>query len=341
MCFVPSQEIGGHGPPYAGVDLRVIGSSVMKPEILLLRAVYEPTIAALERDYTVHKLWRAPDPETVLRQVASSVRVVVTNTTRGFSSEEFGRFPKLELVACFGPYVELIDLAAAKARSIVVTCTPDSTAEPVADFAMGLIVAVRRRISEADRFIRAGKWVEGVFPSGREVHGKTLGIVGFGRIGRELAKRARGFDMQVVYHGPRQKPDSGYRYFDDLEAMARHVDCLAVTCPLTPASRNLIDARILQALGPEGFLVNVARGAVVDEPALVAALADGTIAGAGLDVFRDEPHVPAELLQMDHVVLAPHMGTSTREIREGRSRKLLADLGAFFSGQPPRYAVRA
>ena len=313
----------------------------MKPEILLLRAVYEPTIAVLERDYTVHKLWRAAEPEAFVREVAPNVRVVVTNTTRGFSSDEFSRFPVLELVACFGPYVELIDLPAAKARNVVVTCTPDSTAEPVADLAMGLIVAVMRRISEADRFIRAGKWGDGVFPSGREVHGKTLGIVGFGRIGRELAKRARGFDMQIVYHGPREKPVSGFRYFDDLEAMARHVDCLAITCPLTAATRNLIDARILQALGPQGFLVNVARGAVVDEPALVAALASGTIAGAGLDVFRDEPRVPQELLQMDHVVLAPHMGTSTREIREERSRKLLADLSAFFSGRPLTHALRA
>ena len=312
----------------------------MKPEILLLRAIYEPTIAALERDFVVHKLWKASDPEAFIGQIAPSVRVVITNTTRGFSRAEFARFPRLELVACFGPYVELIDLTAAKARSIVVTCTPDSTAEPVADLAMGLIVAVMRRISEADRFMRAGKWIDGVFPSGREVHGKRLGIVGFGRIGRELAKRACGFDMRIAYHGPRQKPDVAFRYCDDLEAMARDADCLAVTCPLTAATRNLIDERILRALGPEGYLVNVARGAVVDEPALVAALADGTIAGAGLDVFRDEPRVPTELLRMDHVVLAPHMGTSTREIREERSRKLLTDLGAFFSGQPLEHVVQ-
>lgn len=312
----------------------------MKPEILLLRAIYEPTIAALERDFVVHKLWRAADAEAFIARVAPNVRVVVTNTTRGFAAHEFAKFPQLELLACFGPYVELIDLSVARARNIVVTCTPDSTAEPVADLAMGLIVAVMRRISEADRFIRAGKWVDGVFPSGREVHGKSLGIVGFGRIGRELARRARGFDMQIVYHGPREKPDAGYRYYDDLHAMARDVDCIAVTCPLTDATRNLIDARILRALGPEGYLVNVARGPVVDESALVEALSNGTIAGAGLDVFRDEPRVPPELMRMDHVVLAPHMGTSTREIREGRSRKLLADLAAFFAGRPLTHAVR-
>jgi lactate dehydrogenase-like 2-hydroxyacid dehydrogenase len=237
--------------------------------------------------------------------------------------------------------VELIDLSAARARNIAVTCTPDSTAEPVADLAMGLIVAVMRRIGEADRFIRAGSWVDGVFPSGREVHGKSLGIVGFGRIGRELARRAAGFDMTIGYHGPRRKSDVAYRYYDDLHAMAQDVDCLAVTCPLTDATRNLIDARILRALGADGYLINVARGPVVDESALVAALSDGTIAGAGLDVFRDEPRVPPELMTMDHVVLAPHMGTSTREIREGRSRKLLTDLQALFAGRPLTYAVRA
>ena len=311
----------------------------MKPEILLLKAIYEPTIVELEREYTVHKLWRAPDPQAFIREVAANVRVAVTNSTRGFGSEEFSLFPRLELVAFFGPYTDLIDLAAAKARGVLVTSTPDSTAEPVADLTMGLIVAVMRRLSEADRFIRAGKWPEGVFPSGREVHGKTLGIVGLGRIGRELAQRAAAFDMRVCYHGRHKQEGLAYPYFADLEHMARESDCLAVTCPLTPATRNLIDARILGALGPEGYLVNVARGAVVDEPALIAALAAGRIAGAGLDVFRDEPHVPAELMRMDNVVLAPHIGTSTREVREERKRKMLTDLRALFSGKPLTYAV--
>jgi lactate dehydrogenase-like 2-hydroxyacid dehydrogenase len=206
---------------------------------------------------------------------------------------------------------------------------------------MGLIVAVMHRISEADRFIRAGKWPAGVFPSGCDVHGKTLGVVGLGRIGRELARRAAAFDMRVCYHGRRMQEGVAYSYFADLEQMARESDCLAVTCPLTPATRNLIDARILDALGAEGYLVNVARSAVVDEPALIAALTAGRIAGAGLDVFRDEPHVPAALMRMKNVVLAPHMGTSTRQVREERNRKLLTDLRAFFAGQPLTHAVSA
>jgi len=178
-----------------------------------------------------------------------------------------------------------------------------------------------------------------VFDSGREVRGKTCGIVGMGRIGREIAKRAESFGMQVCYHGPRMKQDAPWRYFDDLTAMARQADVLAVTCPLTPATRNLVDARVLAALGPDGFLVNVARGAIVDEDALIDALSAGRIAGAALDVFRDEPHVPAALTRLDNVVLAPHIGTSTREIRDERTRKLLADLQAHFTGQPLLHPV--
>jgi lactate dehydrogenase-like 2-hydroxyacid dehydrogenase len=243
------------------------------------------------------------------------------------------------LLACYGPYYTLIDLAAARERSIPVTYTPDSTAEPVADLAMGMIVAVMRRLCEADRFVRSGAWPSRVFPSGVEVRGKTCGIVGMGRIGREIAARAASFGMSICYHGPRRKNDIDYPYFDDLEALARAADCLVITCALTPATRNLVDARILAALGADGFLVNVARGAIVDELALVRALANKQLAGAALDVFVDEPHVPAEMMRMDNVVLAPHMGTSTREVREGRSEKLLHDVRAHFAGKPLRHAV--
>jgi hydroxypyruvate reductase len=199
---------------------------------------------------------------------------------------------------------------------------------------MGMVVAVMRRMCEADRFVRSGQWPARLFPSATEVHGKTCGIVGMGRIGREIAKRAASFDMKIAYFGPRRKDDVAYRYVDDLEQLAREVDVLVVTCALTPATRNLVDAHILNALGPDGFLVNIARGTIVDEDALVAALADKRIAGAALDVFRDEPKVPAELMRMDNVVLAPHMGTSTREVREERSRKLLLDIRAHFAGKP-------
>jgi hydroxypyruvate reductase len=166
-----------------------------------------------------------------------------------------------------------------------------------------------------------------------------LGIVGFGRIGQQIAKRAAAFEMPVCYYGPRRKEGLAYDYFSDLEAMARNVDCLMVTCSLIDATRNLVDSRVLAALGAKGFLVNVARGPIVDEDALVAALEKGTIAGAALDVFRDEPQVPEALRRLDNVVLAPHIGTSTREIRDERMRKFLADVRAHFSGGAVRYRV--
>ena len=257
------------------------------------------------------------------------MRAVVTTTPYGFGLRDFDFFPQLELLACFGPYYTLIDRVAAKARGVKLTHTPGSTAEPVADLAMGMIVAVMRRLCESDRFVRAGKWAAGVFPAGTEVRGKTCGIVGMGRIGREIAKRASAFGMKICYYGPRRKDDIAYPYFDDLEHMAREADCLVVTCALTETTRNLVDERILKALGPAGFLVNVARGAIVDEDALIAALTSGGIAGAALDVFRDEPWVPAELTQLENVVLAAHIGTSTKEVREGRHRMLLEDMRAY------------
>jgi len=312
---------------------------IAKPEVLLMRAIYAPTITELEREFTVHKLWTATEPDAYIRQACANVRAAVTTPPAGFSRRDFEALPKLEILACFGPHCELLDRVAAQERGVAMTYTPDSTAEPVAELAMAMLVALMRRLCEADRFVRAGKWSAGVFDSGTDVRGKTCGIVGFGRIGREIAKRATAFDMSVCYYGPRRKEGVAYPYFDDLEAMARKSDCVVVTCPATPATRNLIDARILRALGPDGFLVNVARGSIVDEPALIAALADKQIAGAALDVFQDEPQVPAALMRMDNVVLAPHIGTSTREIREERSRKLMLNLRAHFAGKPLLHSV--
>jgi hydroxypyruvate reductase 2 len=211
----------------------------------------------------------------------------------------------------------------------------------VADLAMGLVVAVMRRICESDRFVRSGQWLTRTMAMGHELGGKACGIVGLGAIGREVAKRAEAFGMSVRYQGPRRKEDAPWPYHADLVELARSSQCLVITCSLTQATRGLINTRILDALGPEGFLVNVARGAVVDELALISALRDGRIAGAGLDVFWDEPRVPDELLPMENVVLMPHMGSSTREVREERGRKLLANLRAHFAGEPVPNPVKA
>jgi len=191
-----------------------------------------------------------------------------------------------------------------------------------------------RRICESDRYVRAGKWPEGKPPMGREIGGKTCGIAGLGAIGRNIARRADAFRMNVCYYGPHRKADVSYRYHDDLVALAKVSDCLVLACPLTPDTRDLVNARVLDALGPEGFLVNVARGPVVNQQALITALREKRIAGAALDVFWDEPNVPAELIAMENVVLQPHMGSSTEEIRVERGRKLLANLRAHFAGEP-------
>ncbi len=298
-------------------------------------------MAALEREFTVHKAYAAPDALAFIKQQCGHARALISTTTTAVTRAHFEALPRLELLACYGPYVTLIDFAAALEHKVTVTHTPDSTAEPVADLTMGMIVAMMRRLCEADRFVRSGQWPQRVFPSGVEVRGKACGIVGMGRIGREIAVRAASFGMTISYFGPRRKTDLPYRYYDNLEQLARDSDCLVITCALTPATHKLVDGRILAALGAAGYLVNVARGPVVDEPALVAALANRQLAGAALDVFVDEPNVPAALLQMDHVVLAPHMGTSTREVREGRSKKLLADVRAHFAGQPLRHVATA
>jgi hydroxypyruvate reductase len=306
----------------------------MKPELLVLTPIYAPTLAELEREFVVHKLWTAPNPDAFLHAVSGKIRGAVTSGLAGFSRPYIEALPKLEIIACFGTPRGTVDLAAAKERRVIVTNTPDSTAEPVADLAVGLIIAVMRRICEADRFVREGKWLQGLPQMGRELGGKTCGIVGLGKIGKEIARRLQAFRMSVCYYGPREKQDAGYPYYADLESMARQSDCLVVACPATPATRNLIDARILDALGPEGFLVNVARGSIVDEAALIAALTTRRIAGAGLDVFWNEPRVPPELIGLENVVIVPHIGSSTREIREGRGAKLLANLRAHFAGKP-------
>jgi lactate dehydrogenase-like 2-hydroxyacid dehydrogenase len=305
----------------------------MNPEILAMIPFYEPTLVELEREFTVHKLWLASDPDLFLKEVSGSVRGAVTTGVLGFSRSQFEALPKLEILSFYGTPHGTVDLAAAKEQGVIVTYTPDSITELVAELAMGLLIAAMRRICESDRFVRAGKWPLGLFPPGSGLMGKTCGIIGLGRIGRGIARRAEAFGMSVCYYGPHQKQDVSYTYYSNLESMAHQSDCLLIACPNTPATHNLVDARILNALGPGGWLVNVARGWVVDKGALIEALRTRQIAGAGLDVFWDEPQVPTEFIGMEHVVIVPHIGSSTLEIREERGRQLLANLRAHFAGK--------
>jgi lactate dehydrogenase-like 2-hydroxyacid dehydrogenase len=305
-----------------------------KPEILLTLPIYPPVVADLEREFTVHRLWTAEDGQKFVKDVGTGVRAVVTSGIRGCSREMIEALPALELIACFGTPHGTIDHESALKRGIVVTNTPDSITDTVAELAAGMTVALMRRICENDRFVRAGRWPQGAPSAGNTLMGKRCGIVGLGRIGRATAVRLEAFGMSIAYQGPRRKADVRYAYHAEVESLARESDCLVVTCPLTPETRNLIDAKVLAALGPEGFLVNVARGPIVEETALLAALTRKTIAGAALDVFWDEPRVPGALMEMDNVVLLPHVGSTTSEVREERGRKLMANLHAHFSGRP-------
>ncbi len=306
----------------------------MKTEILSVAPLYQPCMDRLERDFTVHKLWPAADRDALLADVAPRVRGMQAGGASIVPASLIDALPKLEIISVFGVGYDGIDLDAAKRRGITVTNTPDVLNDCVADLAMGLLIAAARRLAEADRYVRAGKWLKGPMPLATKVSGKRLGIVGFGRIGRTIAKRAAGFDMQIAYHSRRPVAEAPYRHYPSLVALAADSDFLVVITPGGAGTFHLIDEQVLRALGPKGILVNVARGSVVDERALVAALAEGALGGAGLDVFEDEPNVPAALLAMDNVVLAPHVGSATHETRAAMGNLCVDNLVAHFAGRP-------
>jgi glyoxylate reductase len=253
-----------------------------------------------------------------------------------------GAGPRLKLIANYGNGVDHIDLKAARARGIIVTNTPGVLTDDAADMAMALILAVPRRLSEGERLVRSGTW-SGWAPTamlGRRITGKTLGIVGMGRIGQAIALRARGFGLRIHYHNRKRLPDVVERavdatYHDALDDLCRAADILSINCPGNRSTRHLIDARRLSLLGPEGYLINIARGEIVDEAALIDALETGTIAGAGLDVFEHEPAVDPRLLARDNVVLLPHMASATHEARHAAGEKVIANIRMWSDGHRP------
>jgi hydroxypyruvate reductase len=306
----------------------------MRPEIAVVGPLYPPTQARLEQLFVAHRLWEAADRDALLREIAPRARAVAVYALDSCPAALIAALPRVEIIACFGIGVDRIDLAYARAHGIRVTNTPDVVTEATADLAFGLILAVERRIAEGDRFVRRGAWRNGELRFGRSLGGRRLGILGFGRIGRAIAARAFPFGMTIAYGGPRQKPDVLYPFFADPTALAEWSEILVVACPGGAATRHLVGPSVLEALGPEGTLVNIARGSVVDEEALVAALASGALGGAGLDVFANEPIVPPALTQMDNVVLMPHTGSATHETRTAMGDLMIANLEAHFAGRP-------
>lgn len=308
-------------------------------DILMTAAMPTSDPDAFDRRFCMHRLWMAPDPEAMLAAVAGRIRGIAAGGKTRIDGPLMDRLPRLEIVASFGVGYERVDVDAAGARGIVVTNTPDVLTEEVADLALALLLSTVRRIPQADRFLRDGKWLVGRFPLSPSLRGRTVGIVGLGRIGRAIAQRCVAFGVEVIYHGRRPVPDSGFRYYPTVLGLAAAADVLILSTPGDDSTRGLVDAAVLTALGPDGILINVARGSVVDQDALVAALRDRRILAAGLDVFADEPAVPDELIAMDNVVLTPHVGSSSVRTWHDMSQLVLDNLAAWFDGRGALTAV--
>jgi lactate dehydrogenase-like 2-hydroxyacid dehydrogenase len=259
-------------------------------------------------------------------------RIAVTTAMAGAGAAQFDRLPDLRLLSSQGTGLERIDLPAAAQRGIAVAYTPDVMTEDVADAAIGLMYGAARLVAEADRFVRAGRWGKERMRPGLSLHRKTAGIVGMGRIGQAIARRCAGLGMEVAWTGPRAKPELPYAYVDSILALATRADVLILALAVAPGTERMVDEAVLSALGPKGILVNIARGAVVEEAALIAALQAGTIAGAGLDVFASEPSLDSRFLKLDNVVLAPHSASITQETRAALIARMLTDIEAFRAG---------
>lgn len=278
-----------------------------RPRILQVGDLPPAAERALAGVFRVQRLGEADD--------LAGIRGIATSGKARIDAGLLGRMPDLEIVSCLGAGVDGVDIDAAAARGIAVENTSKVLADDVADIAIGLVIALARDFRGADRFVRGGGWAERKYPLGTALRGARLGVLGLGTIGAAVARRAEAFGMAVGYHGRRRREDCAYEFFPDLAEMARWCGFLVVSCPGGEATHHLVNASILEALGPEGFLVNVARGSVVDEAALAEALDAGKIAGAGLDVFEDEPHPLPGLVASDRALLLPHIGSATHETR--------------------------
>jgi hydroxypyruvate reductase len=311
-----------------------------RPDILLLTPMPDFILNPLAAAYTCHDYARAADREALMREVGAKIRGLTLLGSGKIPPDMMEKLPNLEVIPVYGVGYDGVPLDVCKARGIKVTNTPDVLTDDVADIALALILMLSRDLVGANRHLRAGEWERGAYPLATAVGGKTCGIVGLGRIGKAIARRVQACGMQVAYYG-RKRQEVTYAYISELGQLAAASDFLVVATPGGAATRNLIDASILRSLGDgaqkggrKGSLINIARGSIVDEAALIAALEAGTIKGAGLDVFADEPHVPAALLARDDVVLLPHVGSATRETRKAMGDLVIANFAAYFAGRP-------
>ena len=312
-----------------------------RPELLIVAPMTPFVMEALERDYTTHRLWEQLDRAAYLKVHGAEIAGVATNGGVGLKPDIMAALPKLEMVAIYGVGLDAIDLHEAARRGLKVSTTPDVLTGDVADQGLALLLAAARRVSYGDRYVRAGEWTrKGEMPLTIRLGGKRAGIVGLGRVGQALARRLSALDLKVLYTDQVELPGQPYTFMPDILSLAGAVDFLIVAAAGGDGTRKLVNAEVLRQLGPEGILINVSRGTIVDEEALVSALESGTLGGAGLDVFAAEPNVPPGLLALDNVVLAPHAASGTRESRREMGELVLANLKAHFSGEALPTPVR-
>lgn len=323
-----TDETGGYAEPNS---FCFAWEADIRPTVLVTKPLTKSCIAALESRFAVVSLIGAQDPDAVLAEHGEAVRAVAGGKVK---ADLMARLPNLEIIANEGVGVDTTDVPAAKARGIAVTNTPDVLNDAVAELAVALMLALARQVPQADRFVREGKWAGGAFPLGSQLLGKTAGILGLGRIGKGIAARLAAFGMEIAYCGRNPQDSQPYHYCPDLTTMARASDWLVVIAPGGAGTDGIVSGAVLEALGPEGRLVNVARGSLVDQDALVELLQAGRLGGAALDVYANEPNVPAELLTLENVVLSPHQGSRTQEARESMGRLVVENLVAHFEGRP-------
>jgi len=309
-------------------------SATARPDVLMIGPYPAWDLEPMTQSYALHRLWEAPDRAALLAEHGESIRAIATRGELGANAELIAACPKLELIACYGVGTDAINLGAARERGIRVTNTPDVLTGDVADIAVGLTLALLRRIAAADAYVRSGAWAERNMELVTRLYGKRVGVVGFGRIGMTVAKRLSGFDVELGYFDIGRRDDSPHTWFSDLRALADWSEVLIVTLAGGAATHGMVNAGVLQALGPKGFLVNVSRGSTVNEPDLLDALEQRSIAGAALDVFWNEPRIDPRFMSLPNVLLQPHHASGTVETRQAMGQLVRDNLAAHFAGRP-------
>ena len=316
----------------------------MAKSALLMTGEMMPLIMqGCDARFEVHRYWEAADRDALLKRVGPQIEAICTGTFTGVKTDEamMAACPNLKIVANFGVGYDSVDVAAAARRGVIVTNTPEVLTEEVADTALGLLLGTARELSRAEKWLRDGRWAaDGDYRlTPASLRDRSVGIAGLGRIGKAIARRVEAFGLPVSYYGRSQQEGVEYRHYSDLVALARDVDTLIVVTPGGPDTHNLIDAAVLNALGPRGILINISRGSVVDEAALIEALKNRTILAAGLDVFHGEPRINPAFLQLDNATLLPHVGSASQYTRNAMGQLVMDNLVAYAEGKPPKTPV--